>query len=152
MFLTTWYFVALFPPGKIQLFAMYVRKRFMKQISFIVCFMSLSVKTLRIGGRTWSDYYNQFLGNILYYPMRTMNSHDPIRYCTAKDLARDRLILLILITANTKASGVPNIYLSWKRVLKMNLMKSRGKDDMLNICKLSGFEIQQVRYILGSLP
>ena len=74
--------------------------------------MSLLGMYFRKGSRTWSDYYNQFLGNILYYPMPTKNFHDPIRYCTAKDLARDRLILLILITANTKASVVPNIYLS----------------------------------------
>ena len=34
----------------------------------------------------------------------------------------------------------------------MKLRKARGKDGKLNICKLSEFELHQVRYVLGSLP
>ena len=36
--------------------------------------------------------------------------------------------------------------------MKIKLRKNRGKYGMLKILKLSGFELQQVRYVLYSLP
>ena len=36
--------------------------------------------------------------------------------------------------------------------MEMNLIKARGKDGKLNICKLGDFERHKVRSVLGSLP
>ena len=47
---------------------------------------------------------------------------------------------------------VPNIDLSGERIPKMKLKKARGKNGKLKICKLSDFELHQVRYVLESLP
>ena len=54
--------------------------------------------------------------------------------------------------ASVKSAGVYNIYLIREIVLKNNLRKSIGKDVMLNICKLSNLELQQVRDVLEGLP
>ena len=77
---------------------------------------------------------------------------DPIRYNTAKARARKRLLLLGLMSDYSKYVILPNIYLSGERMLNINVRKSRGKDGKLNICKLSDFELHQVKSILGSLP
>ena len=52
------------------------------------------------------------------------------------------------MAASTKASGVPNIDLSGERILKTNMRKYRDKDGMLKVCKLSEFELNQLRYVL----
>ena len=110
--------------------------------------MSFIGENLRRGGSNWSDYWNQFLGKILPYPMPAKNPPDPIIYRTAKAHATKRLLLLGLMSASSKSASVTNIELSVERILKINLRKDRGKDVKLKICKLSDFEINQVISVL----
>ena len=56
------------------------------------------------------------------------------------------------MAAHTKGDIYPNIDLSVEMMLKMKMGKDRDKDDKLRICKLSNFELNQVRYFLESLP
>ena len=49
---------------------------------------------------------------------------------------------------SSKAVSVPNIDLSGESILNMILRKARGKDVKLKICKLSEFELNQLRYVL----
>ena len=73
--------------------------------------------TLSIRGGNWSDYWNQFLGNIHSYTMLAKEPPDPIIYKTKKAHARNQLLLLGLMDASSKDSSVPNIDLSGDRVL-----------------------------------
>ena len=109
-------------------------------------------ETLRIGGRNWSEHWNQLLGNILSYNMPTKDLPDTIISRTARDHASNRLLLLGPMADSTKYSSVPNIDLSGEIMLKMNLRKDRSKDDKLKIWKLRDFELHQVRSIVESLP
>ena len=73
-------------------------------------------ENLRRGGRNWSDYLNQFLGNILYYTMPSKDPPDPIRSRTTKAHASKRLLLLRLMSDSTKATSVPNIDLGVEKL------------------------------------
>ena len=66
-------------------------------------------ETLRRGGRTCIDYWNQVLGNIVSSTMPSMYPIDPIRSRTERDHPRNRILLLGLIDESTKSVGVPNI-------------------------------------------
>ena len=90
---------------------------------------------------TSSDYWNQVLRKILSSPMPSKDLPDPIKYSNAKAHTRKRLLLLDIMAASTKDVRVPNIYLRVERVINMKPRKARGKDGMLNICKLSDFEL-----------
>ena len=50
-----------------------------------------------------------------------------IKYRTAKSHAMKILLLLVLMSESTKASGVTNIDLRITRILKLNLRKAKGK-------------------------
>ena len=113
-----------------------------------MCSISFISESLNIGGRTWIDQWNQVMVNIFSCPITDKYLCCPIIYRTAKSHGRQRLIPLGLMAASTKADGIPNIDLSGERMLKMKLIKSRGKDCMLKIFKLSELELQQVRYVL----
>ena len=106
-------------------------------ISYIVWIISLPGETLRRLGRTWNEYWNQFLGKILCYHRHSKDLTNPIRSKTEKDHARKRLLILGLMDASFEDVSVPNIDLSGERMLKMKLRKSRGKYGKLKICKLS---------------
>ena len=106
-------------------------------ISYIVWIISLPGENLRILGRTWSEYWNQFLVKILCYRMHSKDLTNPIRSKTEKYHARKILLILGLMDASSEDVSVPNIDLSVERMLKMNLRKSRGKYGKLKICKLS---------------
>ena len=121
-------------------------------ISYIMWSMYFIGETLRRLGTTWSDYWNQLLVNIIYYPLPAKETSDTIRSRTTKYHARKRLLLLVLISSSSKSASVPNIYLSVERMLKMKLKKSRDKDGKLKICKLSDFGLHQVSSVLESLP
>ena len=121
-------------------------------ISYIMWGMPFIGETIRRERRTFSDYSNQFLGNILSYFMPAKDPPGIIRYRTLKDHSKNILLLSGLMTVSSKAVSVPNIYLSGERILNMKLRKSRGKYGKLNICKLSYFELYQVIYVLWSLP
>ena len=60
-----------------------------------------------------------------------------IRYRTEKAQTRNRLNLLGLLYASSKAASVPNIDLSRERMLKMKMRKSTGKDGKLVNLSLS---------------
>ena len=62
---------------------------------------------------------------------------DTIIYRTVNNHERKILFLLEPMSAYVKAAGVFIIDLSGDRMLNMNLIKSRCKDFMPNICKLS---------------
>ena len=47
-------------------------------LSYIMWIMYLIGETLRRGGRTWIDYWNQLLGKILSYPNISKYTYDPI--------------------------------------------------------------------------
>ena len=53
--------------------------------------------------------------------------------------------------AFSKSTSVPNINLSGERILEMKLRKERGKDGKPRICKLSVFELNQVRSVFERL-
>ena len=80
-------------------------------------------ETLRIGGRTWSDYWRQLLVKILYYPMPEKESPDHIIYRTTKAHTRKRLIILGLMADSPKSTSAPNIDISGERITKMNMRK-----------------------------
>ena len=82
-------------------------------------------ENLRRGGRNWSDYLNQFLGNILYYTMPSKDPPDSIRSRTTKAHARKRLLLLGLMDSYKKYDNVPNIELIEERMLKTKPIKYR---------------------------
>ena len=85
-------------------------------ISYIMRSISLIGETLRIVGRTWGEYWNQFLVKILSYPMPSKETPNPIRFMTEKSHARKRLIILGLMTAFSKAPSVLKIDLSVERM------------------------------------
>ena len=66
-------------------------------LSYIIWSTSFICDTLMRGERTWSDYWNQFLDMIIYYPITSKEPPDTIRYCTAKARARKILLLLCLM-------------------------------------------------------
>ena len=117
-------------------------------LSYIMWIMLFIGETLRRGGRTCIDYWNQVLGNIVSSTMPSMYPIDPIRSRTERDHPRNRILLLGLIDESTKSVGVPNIDLIWDRILKMELRKASGKDENMKICKLSDFEMHQVISVL----
>ena len=121
-------------------------------ISYIMWIISFIGDTLRRGERTWDDYWNQVLVKIFYYTMPAKEPPGTIRYRTEISNARKRLIILGLMAASDKHAGVPNIDLSGERILNMKLIKSRGKDRMLRICKLGDLELQQVIDVLENIP
>ena len=98
------------------------------------------------------NYWNQFLGKILYYTIPANEPSDTIRYMTKNSHARKVILLLGLMGASVKDAGVPNLDLSRYRMMKTKLRKSRDKDDMLKICKLRDLELRKVRYVLEILP
>ena len=108
--------------------------------------------TLIRGKRNFSDYWNQLLGKILYYPMHTKAQSDTTISSTTRSHARKRLLLLGLMAEYTKSTSVPNIDLSGNIMLKIKLGGSRGKVNKLKICKLSYFELNQVRSVLDIIP
>ena len=95
-------------------------------ISYIMWIISFIGDTLRRGERTWDDYWNQVLVKIFYYTMPAKELPGTIRYSTARDHARKRLVILGLMAVSDKHADVPNIDLSGERILNMKLIKSRG--------------------------
>ena len=81
-------------------------------IYYIVWIMSYIGDTLRIGGRTCSDYWNLLPVNIISYPMPDKDPPDPIRYSTTKSRESKRLLILGLMVTYSKACSFPNIDLS----------------------------------------
>ena len=77
---------------------------------------------------------------------------DPIISSTAKSYARKRILVLGLIAASSKTISVPNINLSGKRMLNMNMRKSRGNYGKLKSSKLSDFELHQLISVLEIIP
>ena len=63
----------------------------------------------------------------------------PMSNSTARAHSSHGLLLLGLMYASVKYSGVPNIDLSGERILKIKLRKYRGKYVMMRIFKLFGF-------------
>ena len=108
--------------------------------------------TLRRVGKTCIDYWNQFLGKIIYYPIPEKEPPDTIRSRYSKDNARKILLLLGIMDASSKDSVVPNIDPSGESMLKMNMRESRGKYGKLKICTFSDFELHPVRSVFKSLP
>ena len=121
-------------------------------LSYIIWSMYFIGETLRRGERTWSDYWNQFLGNIISYPITSKEPPDSIIYSTENDRASKRLLILGLMDISSKASSVLNIYLIGERILNMKLRKDRYKDYILRISKLSDSGLHQVRYVLEIIP
>ena len=111
--------------------------------------MSYIGETLKRGGMTWSDYWDQFMVKILSYTMPAKELPYPIIYRTKKSHARNRLLLLGLMNASTKSSSFPSIGLSRDRLLKINMIKSRGRYGKLKICKMGDIELNKVRSVLG---
>ena len=81
-------------------------------LSYIMFSMPFIFDTLRRGGSTFSDYWNQVLVNILSYTIPEKYPLYPIRYRTAKSNGRKRLLIVGLMSDYTKAASVPNIDLS----------------------------------------
>ena len=90
-------------------------------LSYITWSMSFIGETLRRGGRIWSDYWNQFIGNILSYTTTAKDPPNPIRYRTAKTYARKIILILGLVDLSSKSLSVPNIYLSVEGMMTMNM-------------------------------
>ena len=118
-------------------------------IYYIMWNISFIGDALSIGERTWGDYWNQVLVKIFYSPMLDKEPPGNIRSRTVRSHTRKRLIILGLMAASDKPTGVPNIDLSGEKILNMKLRKSRGKDGIWKISKLIGFKLPQVRAILG---
>ena len=91
------------------------------------------------------------MDKILSYPMPAKYPHNPIIYRTSKDQEMNRLLIVGMMATPSKDSIVTNIQLSGERIIKTKLRKSSGKNGKLKICKLSNFELNQVRSVLESL-
>ena len=88
------------------------------------------------------------MGKILSYPMPSKEPPNSIRSRTVKAHEKRIILILGLMSASSKPASVTSIELSGERMLNMKLRKGRGKNDKLNICKLSAFELHQVRSVL----
>ena len=109
-------------------------------------------ESLRRGERTRSDYWNQFPGNIISYPITSKEPPDTIIYSTAKACESKRFLLLGLMDTSSKASSVLIIDLIGDIMLNMKLRKDRYKDYILRISKFSDFGLHQIRYLLENIP
>ena len=79
---------------------------------YIMCSMSLIRETLRIGGGTWSDHWNQFLGKIFSYPMPVKETFYPIISRAEKSRAIKILLILGLMDDSSKVVIVTKMELS----------------------------------------
>ena len=81
-------------------------------LSYIIWSMYFIGDILSRVGRTWRDYWNKFLGNILSYIVTANDPPDPMRSSTEKAQERNIILLPGLMDASSKYMSVPNIDLS----------------------------------------